>query len=69
MQAQLETLGQLERRLDFAIPSADIETAVDARLKRVARTARIQGFRPGKAPMKIVAANYGLQAREEVLNE
>ncbi|HEY9103019.1 trigger factor [Chitinimonas sp.] len=69
MQAQLETLGQLERRLDFAIPSADIESAVDARLKRVARTARIQGFRPGKAPMKIVAANYGLQAREEVLNE
>ncbi|MEH6460400.1 trigger factor [Chitinimonas sp. JJ19] len=69
MQAQLETLGQLERRLDFAIPSADIETAVDARLKRVARTARIQGFRPGKAPMKIVAANYGLQVREEVLGE
>lgn len=69
MQAQLETLGQLERRLDFAIPSADIESAVDARLKRVARTARIQGFRPGKAPMKIVAANYGLQVREEVLGE
>ncbi|WP_269532555.1 trigger factor [Chitinimonas sp. BJYL2] len=69
MQAQLETLGQLERRLDFSIPSADIELAVDARLKRVARTARIQGFRPGKAPMKIVAANYGMQAREEALNE
>lgn len=69
MQAQLETLGQLERRLDFAIPAADIESAVDARLKRVARTARIQGFRPGKAPMKIVAANYGLQVREEVLGE
>lgn len=69
MQAQLETLSQLERRLDFAIPSADIESAVDARLKRVARTARIQGFRPGKAPMKIVAANYGMQVREEVLGE
>ncbi|QDQ26019.1 trigger factor [Chitinimonas arctica] len=69
MQAQLETLGQLERRLDFAIPSADIETAVDARLKKVARNARIQGFRPGKAPMKLVAANYGMQVREEVLGE
>ena len=44
MQAQLETLGQLERRLDFAIPSADIETAVDARLKRVARTAKHPGL-------------------------
>ncbi|WP_374539003.1 trigger factor [Chitinimonas taiwanensis] len=69
MQAQLETLSQLERRLDIAIPAADIETAVDARLKRVARTAKIQGFRPGKAPMKMVAANYGLQVREEVLGE
>lgn len=69
MQAQLETLASLERRLNFAIPASDIEAAVEARLKRVARTARIQGFRPGKAPMKIVAANYGLQVREEVLGE
>ncbi|WP_374351930.1 trigger factor, partial [Chitinimonas sp.] len=69
MQAQLETLGQLERRLDFAIPATDIQNAVDSRLKRVARTARIQGFRPGKAPMKIVAQNYGAQVHEEVMGE
>lgn len=69
MQAQLETLGQLERRLDFAIPAADIQSAIDSRLKRVARTARIQGFRPGKAPMKIVAQNYGAQVHEEVMGE
>ncbi|MBV8467598.1 MAG: trigger factor [Burkholderiales bacterium] len=69
MQAHLETLGQLERRLDFAIPASDIQTAVDARLKGVARTARIQGFRPGKAPLKMVAQNYGAKVHEEVLGE
>jgi trigger factor len=69
MQAQLETLGQLERRLDFAIPATDIQNAVDSRLKRVARTARIQGFRPGKAPLKIVAQSYGAQVHEEVMGE
>lgn len=69
MQAQLETLGQLERRLDLAIPMGEIDAAVEDRLKRVARTARIQGFRPGKAPLKIVAQNYGYQVREEVLGE
>jgi len=69
MQVQLETLGQLERRLDFAIPASDIQSAVNARLSRVARTARIQGFRPGKAPLKIVAQSYGAQVHEEVLGE
>lgn len=69
MQVQMETLGQLERRLNFAIPMGEIDAAVDARLKGVARGAKIQGFRPGKAPLKIVAQNYGPQVREEVLGE
>jgi trigger factor len=69
MQAQLETLSQLERRLDFAIPASDIQSAVEARLKRVARTARIHGFRPGKAPLKMVAQSYGAQVHEEVMGE
>jgi trigger factor len=69
MQAQLETLGQLERRLNFSIPASEIEAAVEKRLKQVARTARIQGFRPGKAPLKMVAQSYGFQVREEVLGE
>jgi trigger factor len=69
MQAQLETLSGLERRLNIALPMADIDAKVLERLKRVARTAKIQGFRPGKAPIKIVEQNYGLQVREEVLGE
>ncbi|MDC7700199.1 trigger factor [Vogesella indigofera] len=69
MQVQLETLSGLERRMSIALPMAAIDAQVAERLKRVARTAKIQGFRPGKAPAKIVEMNYGAQVREEVLGE
>lgn len=69
MQVQLETLEKLERRLSVALPLQNIDAEVGNRLKRVARNAKIQGFRPGKAPMKIVEQNYGAQVREEVLGE
>lgn len=69
MQVQLETLGALERRLDIALPLADIDAEVKKRLGRVARTAKVAGFRPGKAPLKIVEQNYGASVREEVLGE
>ena len=68
MQANLENLGTLERRLSISVPFADIESEVQSRLRKVARTAKIQGFRPGKAPMNIVAQHYGYQVREDVLN-
>ncbi|UTH73207.1 trigger factor [Chromobacterium sp. IIBBL 290-4] len=69
MQVQLETLSNLERRMNIALPMAAIEAQVGERLKRVARGAKIQGFRPGKAPLKIVEMNYGAQVREEVMGE
>jgi trigger factor len=69
MQVQLETLGSLERRMKIALPMDAIDAQVTERLKRAARNAKIQGFRPGKAPMKIVEMNYGPQIREEVLGE
>lgn len=69
MQAQLETLERLERRLNFIVPQADIQQVVDAKLKRIARTAKISGFRPGKAPLKVIAQHYGHSAHEEALNE
>lgn len=69
MQVQLETLSNLERRINIALPMAAIEAQVAERLKRVARGAKIQGFRPGKAPLKIVEMNYGAQVREEVMGE
>lgn len=69
MQAQLETLSTLERRLSISVPRDEISKQVDARLKRVAKTAKIDGFRPGKAPLKVVFQNYGFRIQEEVLGE
>ncbi len=69
MQAQLETLSQLERRLTISVPREEIGKKVDARLQRLAKSAKIDGFRPGKAPLNIVAKHYGFRVQEEVLGE
>ena len=69
MQANLERLSELERRLSVSLPAADISTEVESRLKRLSRTVRMQGFRPGKVPMKVVAQHYGPQVRQEVVGD
>ena len=69
MQVSLETLGQLERRLNISVPFEQIDAEVNNRLVRASRSAKIQGFRPGKAPMKVVAQHYGAQIRDEVMGE
>lgn len=66
---QVEHLGKLERRVEIKVPLAEIEKEVDTRLKRLSRTVRMPGFRPGKVPMKIVSQQYGFQVHNEVLNE
>jgi trigger factor len=69
MQASLETLSNLERRLKVAVPMDQINNEVDTRLKRLQRTVKLHGFRPGKVPFKVVAQQYGLQVRQEVLGD
>jgi trigger factor len=69
MQSNVEDLGALERRLNFSIPQERIETEVESRLKRLAHTAKIHGFRPGKVPLKIVMQQYGPQVRQEVMGD
>ncbi|KIO49455.1 trigger factor [Nitrosospira sp. NpAV] len=69
MQSNVEDLGALERRLNVSIPQEKIETEVESRLKRLARTAKIHGFRPGKVPLKIVTQQYGPQVRQEVMGD
>ena len=69
MQTSLETLGQLERRLNVAVPLAAIENEVAKRLARLAKNVKIAGFRPGKVPMKMVAQQYGPQVRSEVISD
>jgi len=67
MQTKQETQGALERRIDMSVPMAEIEKEVESRLKRMARTVKMPGFRPGKVPMKIVAQTHGPQARSEAI--
>ncbi len=69
MQTNLETLGQLERRLSVAVPIAKIEGEVQKRLARLAKTVKVPGFRPGKVPLKMVAQQYGPQVRSDVISE
>jgi len=69
MTAALENIGQLERRLVMAVPVADIDRQVGERLKRLARTIRMAGFRPGKVPLKLVEQTYGPQVRSEVIGD
>lgn len=68
MQPEVEILSGLERRIDVAISTADVEKEVQAQLKRVARTAKIQGFRPGKAPLSIVERSHGPSIRYDAIN-
>jgi len=69
MQAATDTVNQLERHLTLALPVREIESEVETRLKRLARTVKIHGFRPGKVPLRIVNQQYGPQVREEVLSD
>jgi trigger factor len=69
MQASLETISSLERRLSVTMPLDAVNAEVETRLKRLARTVKLHGFRPGKVPMRIVEQQYGGQVRQEVLGD
>ena len=69
MQANLEVLEGLARRLDISVPMDQLETEVQSRLKRLARNVKMDGFRPGKAPLGAVARQHGPGVRQEVLGE
>ena len=69
MSVHVETLEKLERRITLTLPSTEIETEVNTRLKRLARTVKAAGFRPGKVPMSVVAQRYGYSVHYEVMND
>jgi len=69
MQTQLETLERLERRLTMAVPTEEIDKEVEERLKKLSRTVRMHGFRPGKVPLRLVTQQYGRQVRSEVIGD
>jgi trigger factor len=69
MAVQVETLEKLERRITLTLPAAAITGEVHTRLKKLSRTVRADGFRPGKVPMSVVAQRYGFSVQYEVVND
>ncbi|HEU4852526.1 MAG TPA: trigger factor [Telluria sp.] len=69
MATAVDTQANLERRLTLSFPATEVSKEVEKRLKAQAKTARAPGFRPGKVPLKMVAAQYGYQIESDVLND
>jgi trigger factor len=69
MQVSLSATGGLERRLEVAVPATEVANEVEQRLKRISRTARLKGFRPGKAPFAVVRKQFGEQVHTEVVSD
>jgi len=69
MQTNEVTSSALERRIDMSVSLVEVETEVAERLKRLGRTVKMAGFRPGKVPVKMVEQSYGPQVRNEVLGD
>jgi len=69
MAVTVETLEKLERKITLMLPVDVIQTEVDSRLRKLARTVKMDGFRPGKVPMNVVAQRYGYSVHYEVMND
>jgi trigger factor len=69
MAVAVETLDKLERKMTLSLPVGTIQSEVTARLKKLARTVKMDGFRPGKVPMNVVAQRYGYSVQYEVMND
>ena len=59
----------LERHLSLTVPAVEIESEINTRLRKLAKTVKMQGFRPGKVPLSMVAKQYGYQVRQEVVTD
>ena len=69
MSVHVETLDKLERRITLTLPATTIQSEVQARLKKLSRTVKADGFRPGKVPMSVVTQRYGYSVHYEVMND
>ena len=69
MSVTVQNLDKLERKMTLTLPLDVVRKEVDARLKKLARTVRMDGFRPGKVPMQVVAQRYGYSVQYEVMND
>ena len=68
MAVTVETLEKLERRITLTVPATDINNEVEARLRKLSRTVKADGFRPGKVPMSVVAQRYASGELAQLVN-
>jgi trigger factor len=69
MTVTVETLEKLQRRITLTLAATTINGEVESRLKKLSRTVKADGFRPGKVPMSVVAQRYGYSVHYEVMND
>ncbi len=69
MAVTVETLEKLDRKITLNLPVGVIQTEVESRLRKLARTVKMDGFRPGKVPMNVVTQRYGYSVHYEVMND
>ena len=69
MQISVEKTSELSRKMTITVPEDVVQDKVDKRLKSVAREVKIDGFRPGKVPQKVVKKMYGARVREEITGD
>ncbi len=69
MQVSIESTSSLERKMTIGLPKERVQEEVQNRLKSIAKTAKVDGFRPGKVPMRVIQQRYGQQVRIEVIDE
>ena len=69
MAVHVETLEKLERKMTLSLPVGSIQAEVQTRLRKLARTVKMDGFRPGKVPMNVVSQRYGYTVQYEVMND
>ena len=69
MAVTVETLEKLERKITLSLPVGTIQSEVDTRLRKLARTVKMDGFRPGKVPMNVISQRYGYSVHYEVMND
>lgn len=69
MQVSVETVSELNRKMTVNVPEDTIREQIESRLKRLSNQAKLDGFRPGKAPASLIRKRYGAQVRDEVLSE
>ena len=69
MRVSVETTSGLERKLTVAVPSDEVDSAVDKKLAESSKNVRLPGFRPGKVPMSVMKQRFGPSVRQEVLGD